>query len=313
MLKRLYLADGTLQTALSKSAEDISVDAGLATYLAQQLGISDWAYLTIEWSGLIEVVKVYMDYSGLNVTRAQDGTCTQAFPVGATVKYRLTRAEIEDYISPAPINLYADGAGALTIGKNGTAWVVAYAAVDAETVGGVQAYFSLSDATLHLDDWYPAAGCLSVAGNGAPLIGGPYFYLTSQPYPVEGSEWMAPNPNRNKPGQKSNFGFGDLWTLTQPFVTDGYMQSKMGVNIALVYGSEGSFSVTDQYMSAKGVYPLQANVFGTQGSFTVNDSGYMRSNCYILQGLLYGSEVDYSYGKESYLRSHITINSATVS
>ena len=312
MIKRLYLANGTLQSPLSKTAEDISVDAGLANYMLSQLGIYDWAYLTIQWGEITEVVKVYLDYSGLNVYRGQDGTCRQAFPAGATVRYGLTQAEIQDATPIAAVNLYANGANPLTVSEANGAWVITYAPVNAACEGGIQAYFSLYDATLHLADYYPAAGCSSIAGNGAPLIGGPYFYLTSRPYTVEGSDWMTPNPNRHKPN-KHDFGFGDLWLLTQPFVTDEYMRSHVNVGYMYVFGSQGSFTVIDGSIQGKGVHIVNVNVYGSEGSFTVRDTSMMKGGCYILQGLLYGSEISYTYGHESYIRSHMAINSATVS
>ncbi len=310
MLKRLYLANGTLQTPLSKTAEDISVDAGLATYILSILSIGDWAYLTIQFMGAFEVIKVYVDYTGLAVSRGQDGTSQQAFPAGANVVYSVTQAEIQDATPAAEVNLYADITSPITVSLG---WVINYPAPTVEYEGGIKAYFSAEDAVLHLDNWYPAAGCVSIAGNGAPLIGGPFFYLTSQPYSVQAFDWMAPNPNAGQDGGAGgNFGFGNIWALTQPSVTDPTMlQSDPGINYMYIFGSQGSFAVTDGYIgTSTGIN--SGEIFGSQGNFGVVEPSLMSSNLYILQALLYGSEVSYNYGIDEYIASSMSVGNATV-
>lgn len=313
MIKRLYLANGTLQTALSKSSEDIAVDATTATYILSVLGIGDWAYLTLEYMGLVEVVKVYLNYSGLNVDRAQDGTKREGFPAGATVIYKLTQAEIQDATPASTVNIYAALTGYIDVTVSGSTTTISYPYLTVQGNGGIRGYFTTIDATLYLDSWYPAAGCLSIAGNGAPLIGGPDFYVTSQPYPVlVVDEYMAANPqNLENPGT-GDFGFGPLWTLTQPMIYDGYMQSSAGLGMMNVFGSEGSFSVTDAYMAAQGGTVNSINVYGTQGSFTVSDTGYMQGGAYPLQMLIFGSEVEYNYGVDKYMQGTAIVNSVTV-
>jgi hypothetical protein len=284
--------------------------------MASVLGIGDWAYLAISWRNQLEIVKVFVDYSGLQVDRAQDGTEAGAFPAGATIRYQLTQVEIQDAITALEIPamyLYASGYGVMTATEINGVWTVGYPPIDPTTAGGILAYYEDVDGVLNLTDYFPAAGCCTAAGNGAPLIGGPYFYFTSQPYALEATDAMQPGPNPKYPNENS-FGFGNIWLLDQPNVIDPIMvATKAGVNFVNVFGSQGSFSATDEYVMPAGVVINYVNTFGTQGSFSVHDTSYMANNCYILQANLFGSQVDYSNGVDKYIATSISITGATLS
>lgn len=315
MIRRLYLANGTLQAALPKWSDDITVDTATAQYMLSVLNIGDWAYLELKWMDNTEIIKVYLNYSGLQVNRSQDGSSRFGFPVGSTVKYKLTQAEIQDATENAntnPLNVYASLTGFATVTGSAGTWTIGYPNINVQGVGGIKGHYSISDATLYLDQYYPAAGCCSIAGTGAPLIAGPDFYFTSQPYPAEGLDWMEPNPNRDKPGQNTNFGFGDLWLLTQPNVVEPGLGSTPDLISVLTFGSAGSFSVTDEYINPNSVFITSAETFGGAAAFTAVEATYMEGNCYILQALLYGSEVQYNNGLDEYMGSGIILQSATV-
>lgn len=316
MVKRLYLANGTLQTSLPKWSEDISVDAGTATYMASILGIGDWAYLAIRWDQQTEIIKVSVDYSGLQVDRAQDGTKAQAFPAGSSIVYQLTQAEIQDAIDALelpPLNLYPSGYGVAQVSEVNGTWSVAYPPMETEVAGGIHAFYETSDGKLYLTDYFPAAGCCVEGGSGAPLIPGPFFYFTSQPYALEATDYMQPGPNPKYPNENS-FGFGNLWLLTQPDVIEpSDINTYSGINYVNVFGSQGAFSAFDEYVEAMGVYITDVNVFGTQGSFAVSDESMMDNNCYILQALLYGNVVSYTYGVDKYIATKAVITGATLS
>lgn len=316
MIKRLYLANGTLQASLPKWSEDVSVSAGMATYMASILGIGDWAYLAIKWYDQTEIIKVFVNYSGLQVTRAQDGTKAGAFPAGATIGYQLTQAEIQDAIDALELpslNLYPSGYGVAEVNLVNGVWELAYPAIDATTAGGIKTIYETSDGVLYLTDYFPAAGCCTEAGNGAPLIGGPFFYFTSQPYAIEAIDNMQPGPNPKYPNENS-FGFGNIWLLTQPNVIETMdMATKTGVNYVNVFGSQGSFSAVDEYVAPAGAYINYVNVFGSQGSFSVEDDDYLANNCYILQANLFGSAVAYDNGVDQYMATNAIITGATLS
>lgn len=313
MIKRLYLANGTLQVPLSKSSEDISIDAVLGAYILSILGIGDWAYLTINWLDAYEVVKVTYDYTGLHVVRGQDGTCRQAFPMGSKVVYGVTEAEINDAtpVNPAPY-IYATGYGVATVQQNGYAFTVEYPDVVPTYVGGVTGYYT--DGVWNLADYYPPAGCCTVAGNGAPLIPGPFFYFTSQLYAVDVLEsGIQPGPNPNDP-RNQNFSFGNLWLLTQPNVIDPNMVQSIPDLIQInVFGGQQAFTTTEQYVEAMYAVFLEVNVHGGQKAFTSVDSSYIASNNYILQANLFGNVVEYNNGVEKYISTSAYISGATLS
>lgn len=279
------------------------------------LGLFDWAYLKLEHYGNTEIIKVYLTYSGLQVDRGQDGTERHAFPAGTEIKYALTQVEIQDATPASPLNVYPDlSSYAQVSGSNGE-FIIGYPFIATQFEGGIRAYYTESDATLHIDDWFPAAGCCSIAGNGAPLIGGPFFYLTSQLYPVEViEEFIAPNPDTDKNHHGTNpFGPGPLWTLTQPVVSEGYVGTGPAAFGPMnVFGGQKTYTDTEQYVASYTVTMGPLNTFGGQAAGSVLDQ-YVSGNAYILQLLVYGNDVQYNNDIEKYIKSLVSITNITVS
>jgi hypothetical protein len=309
VIKRLYLANGTILTPLSKASEDVAVDTSIATLLNEGLGIGDHCYLTLMNNNYIEVIKVRKDYSGLRVDRGQDGTCRQDFPAQTKLLYKLTSAEIQDASTAANYEIYASGYGfATVIGGNGV-WVIGAPAIYADAVGGIETRTEGNE--LVIFDRTGMFGCCDGGVTGAPTIPGPYFYLTSMLYPQEAIEVMTPQPKDKHGNTISPINFDiPWWLLTQPSLVERYLQTGITVFDWQKYGSEGSFTApiekyirTDIGVGAYGEWVR----YGGQQEFIAPIEHYIFRDCYPLQMLLFGGEVTYDKALDLYLLPTITV------
>lgn len=308
MIKRLYLANGTITAPLDKSDSDIAVDTNIAAQLGA-LNIGDHCYLTLTEKGKLEVIKIRRDYSGYQVDRAQDNTKAQSFSTAAKLTYRLTVAEIKDATPSTPFNVYADGTGAAeVIGGYGT-WQLIYTPPQGITFGGVDSRTDGND--LVLFDRVGMFGCCDGDLTGAPGIDGPFFYLTSQLYPQEVIEIMTPNP-KDKSGNsippiRSDLA-GSWWLLTQPSIVGGYYATMMAVGECLLYGGAKTYSLAEAYVSSSMDIPAEWLLYGGQKEFSVAEKTYFSPDCYPLEMLLFGGEVTYDrYLDSNYIDATITV------
>jgi hypothetical protein len=315
VIKRLYLANGTIVSPLDKSSNDIAVDTSIATLLQDNLNLGDHCYLTLLYKDNLEVIKIRRDYSGFRVDRGQDGTVQYSFPAGAQLVYRLTSAEISDAATVLDWNIYASGYGfATVVGGNGT-WEIGLDAIHADTVGGLTT--RVEDNELVISDNIGAFGCCDGGLTGAPFIPGPFFYLTSMLYPQESIEAVTPNPKDRLGSPIPPISFdSQWWLLTQPSVLDKYV----GHDISLLdwenYGGEATFTApTDKYiLPTVGVGVFEDWLeYGGQKEFTVPPEKYILTNCYPLEMLMYGGEVDYPRALDKYILPTISLLDWTLS
>lgn len=111
---------GTLKAALTDFATTISVDDGSLCLLQQRITAGDYTYLMVQTGYSYEIIKM-TGFVGqqLAVTRAQDHTSAQAFPVGAEVKFVLSESAIADIINEKMLGqVEITGAGIVTVTKN---------------------------------------------------------------------------------------------------------------------------------------------------------------------------------------------------
>lgn len=309
MIKRLYLANGTLVAPLSKASEDVEVDTSIATLLNTILGLGDHCYLALINSDVLEIIKIRKDYSGFRVDRGQDGTYKQGFPVGTRIVYRLTGAEIRDAATVAKYSIYASGYGFADVtGGNGT-WNINVDAIHAYTVGGIETRTEGNG--LVIFDRVGMFGCCDGGVTGAPFIPGQFFYLTSMLYPQEAVEVVTPQP-KDKLGNPIPPIRFDIpwWLLTQPSMLERYVSNGISTLDWLNYGSEGSFNAPiEQYIvTGTGVgYAGDWLLFGGQQEFTAPVEKYITTDSYPLQMLLFGGEVTYDRALDLYVRPTIAL------
>jgi hypothetical protein len=305
VIKRAYLANGTLAQSISSTSADVAVDSVLGALLLGLLSVGDWCYLTVQNKVDTEVIRVRNTALGLEVDRAQDGTSGKNFTAGTVVSYKLTKAEITDSISVVTYGIYGDGYGIVEVDSvNGTNTVnIPYPQI--ETIGGVTASIT-SDNVVYLEDVKDAVGCCQTGGAGATLIGGPYFYLTSKPYPQEVLESLTPTPldgnSSSVPPLTPGKGW---WTLTQP---SAYEVLGNGIQISNMnlFGSQGSISAIEQYLNPT-IQLGNMNLFGGQKSISANSEQYLATNSYLLVMNLFGGAVAYSLA-EQYLYPTIQLS-----
>ncbi len=157
-MKRAYLTNGTISKAVKTTDNYIGVDAATWTYLSGLLGI-DYCYLVL---GETEIVKVLGTFAGntLLIKRGIDDTEISVWPIGTSIGYELTQAEITDATSFVGYSLV--GINAITVGSS-----IAYADFTLEGIGGATvkgtgSNWIIEDST--------ELGCVSIAGE--------------QPYPL---------------------------------------------------------------------------------------------------------------------------------
>jgi hypothetical protein len=314
VIKRLYLANGILLAPLSKASEDVAVDGDIADLL-DTLGLGDHCYLTLVNECVLEVIKIRKDYSGFRVDRGQDGTCTQGFPTGTRIVYRLTGVEIQDATTAANYNIYASGYGFANVSGGNGNWTIGADAIHADTVGGIEARTEGNE--LVIFDKIGMFGCCDGGVTGAPFIPGPFFYLTSMLYPQEVIELVTPNPKDRLGNPIPPIYFNsDWWLLVQPSILDKYVSHGVGLLDWENYGSETSFTApTEKYISQDigvGVFDDWYK-FGGEADFTAPPEKYIARGAYPLEMLMFGGQVDYPRALDKYVLPTIKLLDWTLS
>lgn len=112
---------GSLAVALTDSATTMSVDDASLCLLRAIVKDDNYTYLLIRAGYNYEIVKMSgFVGTALDITRAQDGTTAQAFPVGTEVDFVLSSSAIEDIISDKLLGqVNITGEGEITVTKNG--------------------------------------------------------------------------------------------------------------------------------------------------------------------------------------------------
>lgn len=307
MIKRLYLANGQLAQPLAGTSDDIALDTATITYILSVLNVGDWAYLTITWMDKLEVVRVHLDYSGLNVDRGI-GTRQHGFPMGASVRYKLTQSEIEDKVSAPTLNIVASGYGVMSAVEFNGQWILGYTPLQIQAVGGIQTYYT-DDGNLVIVDAVGAFGCCGGAGGaGAPAIPGPYFYLTSQLYPfnvVESGINTAPQ-GRGRDGKPFGPPF-NFMLLNEFFTVHDSLKSMVSTYDMSMIG--GSHSYTDLEALKTSVSLHDAIMFGGTEAYTQTEA--LQGSAYPLSALLYGGAVTYS-DASSAVKTSVLVHDMTV-
>lgn len=304
MIKRLYLADGGLTAPLGKFADDIAVDNSIAAQLTA-LNTGDYCYLTLIEEEKLEVIRIYRDYSGLGVDRAQSGTVRQSFSLAAKIQYRLTLSEIQDSVPISPANIYSAGTGVVSIEGSDGRWVVFLSPPQAQTLGGIDSRTEENE--LVLFDRSGMFGCCDSSLTGAPDIDGPYFYLTSQLYPHEVTEIMTPNPKDRSGNSIPPINIdGTWWLLTQPSMVEQYVTNSAAPFEWEKYGNAKAFSAVEQYI-ATGVDVGDWDKYGGEKEFTAPPAAYVIPLCYPLEMFLFGGAVTYDRALDAYINPTISV------
>lgn len=315
VIKRLYLANGSLLAPLSKAADDVAVDVSIANLLDATLGLGDHCYLTLLDGCKLEVIKIRKDYLGYRVDRAQDGTCAQGFSINTRIVYRLTSAEIQDAATVVVYSIYASGYGyATVVGENGS-WIVGLDAIHADTVGGLDARTEGNE--LVISDKIGMFGCCDGGVTGAPFIPGPFFYLTSKLYPQEAVDSVTPNPKDKLGNPIPPIYFNSTWwVLDQPSITDKYVAYGMGLLDWENYGSEAAFDAPAEKYILPGVGVGVFDgwyKFGGEAAFTAPAEKYISTGAYPLEMLMFGGQVDYPRALDKYVLPTIKLLDWTLS
>jgi len=307
VIKRLYLANGTLTTPLASTSEDIAVDSTLGAYLAAQLDVGDWTYLSLMWQDKVEIIRLHMEFSGLEVDRGINGQ-RHSYPAGSVVKYQLTQQEIQDATNSAPLNLYASGYGAATVDNTGSTWTVGYPTLTTQTVGGIETYYT-DLGELVITDKIGAFGCCGEGLDGAPGIDGPFFYFTSMLYPLNitdsGIDGMP--QGRAKDGHPFNWPF-DFQLLNKWFTqVDMRIAATLTAKDFNLYGGAHSYAFLDKAYAT--IVVEDSLLYGANHTYAATENLY--SDAYPLSALLYGGAVTYSTDIDQ-LYGTISVSNMTV-
>lgn len=308
MIRRLYLLNGKLSSPLTSTMDNITVDETTGNTLLTELDYGDFCYLTITDGANYEVIKVHRDYTGLNVSRGQDGTEQLGFSKDASIIYRLTGAEIQDACQIQAPNIYGSGYGIAqvnreTIGK----YVISLPQLSLDCAGGISAY--TDGENTYIVDAIGAYGCCGTSVVGTPGIPGAYFYLTSMLYPQEAMEIMTPQPKDNNGNNipPINIDGGGWWTLVQPSLYEKYIsQSAETVGDWNLFGGEAAFTAAPEKYINTSMSVGEMVEFGGQHSFTAKDTSYISTASYPLLMQLFGNSVEYDFFMDKYISNLIS-------
>lgn len=119
MFKSLYGLCGELTASLTDFATSITVDDEMLGKLRLGLVGADYTYLIIKTSTAYEIVRTNgFVGNSVSVIRGQDGTSSQAFPLGTTVEFVMGDQAIADIINDRMLGqIDITGSGMITVTK----------------------------------------------------------------------------------------------------------------------------------------------------------------------------------------------------
>lgn len=292
MIKPLYQAIGVLQTPILATADSWVVDSALQNIL-NTLDFDEWTYLQISNDSDVEIVQVYRKgLLGLRIARGQDYTTPKRFPVGAKISYTLTAQEILDRSISSSIILY----GVEAIQVNGT--LIQYIDIHIDELGASEAF--VDGNIIHLARDEEAYGCCGLNNPGVPSAGEPYFYLTSELYPLEYTEKY-----------KFDSDIIDARLKDMPFPIEFYQFDSVMLSGDL-YGGGGTYNYAyEAFQFDSGM--LDGDMYGSGKIYNYEYEAF-QFGAYPTGGDLYGAGIEFSYehSPEEYIFDSLLLDGTLV-
>jgi hypothetical protein len=167
-VKRAYLVNGTLAQPATAPENIFALDATTWAYLDGLLG-TDYCYLVVQKKEVVKVIGLQTPNIAL-VERGIDSTQRRTWPVGSTIAYGLTEAEINDAVTYVGLSLTVNQ----PLQENDG--VISYPEMQILGIGGCTVDGS-DEGIWMIQDIPDNVGCCSLAGQAPPPIPLIYFNL----------------------------------------------------------------------------------------------------------------------------------------